>query len=199
MGPGLLLALVAFVVRPIWSAPDLSAVADRAHGWTVFVVATSGEYKAYASGVLIQGGMVLTDLHGLLSQNPDGTVVPADIVVVVDGVGPLPAVLAGGDAVLGIAVLKLPDQVRGLEGATIASADPDVADELVAMGTDGKNVDVLGVKVDHVDRERLHTNQTLPALFRGGPLFDANGDLAALELPAGAAAASSVLRMLEQR
>ena len=199
MGPGSLIVLFAFVVRPLWTPPDLNAIAERAHGWTVFVVARSGEDETSASGVLIPGGLVLTDLHGLLSRRPDGTVAPAEIVVIIDGIGPLPALLAGFDAALGVAVLRLPDQMRGLPGVTIATADPGVTDELLAMGNDGKNVDVLGVKVDRVDHARLHTTATLPAAFRGGPLFDTNGNLAALELPFGAAAASSMLRLLEQK
>lgn len=199
MGPEPLIALFAFIARPLWIAPDLNAIAERAHAWTVFVSATSGEDEMSASGVLIPGGMVLTDLHGLLSRRPDGTVAPANIVVMVDGIGPLPALLARFDAELGLAVLRLPDQARGLPGASIATADPGVADQLLAMGNDGKSVDVLGVKVDHVDHAWLHTTSTLPAAFRGGPLFDTSGNLAALELPFGAAAASSVLRLLEQR
>jgi hypothetical protein len=194
------IALLAVLVRPLWQAPDLRAVAERAHAWTVFVSAKSGEDQITASGVLIHGGLVLTDLHGLLSQQPDGSIAPAEITVVVDGVGPLPALLTGGDVALGVAVLRLPDEVRGLPGATIASEDPGVADELLAMGNDGSSVDVLGVKVDHIDANaRLRTSAQLPPQFRGGPLFDANGNLAALQLPAGAAAASSVLRMLEQK
>ena len=198
MSPTLL--LLAFVVRPLAPAPDLHAVADRAHAWTVFVTASGGGVKSSASGVLIGGGLVLTDLHGLLTREPGGAVVPAEITVVVDGVGPLPARLAGIDAALGIAVLRLPDQARGLPGAAIAAVDPDVADELLAMGTDGTSVNVLGVKVDHIEGGvMLRTSAALPASFRGGPLFDARGNLAALELPEGAAAASSVLHLLEQR
>lgn len=197
---GLMLALLAALMRPLLQAPDLRAVAERAHGWTVFVSAKSGDEQVTASGVLIRGGLVLTDLHGLLSQQPDGSLAPAEITVVVDGVGPLPAALAGGDVALGVAVLLLPDEARSLPGATIATADPGVADELLAMGNDGSSVDVLGVKVDHIDANaRLRTSAQLPAEFRGGPLFDTNGNLAALQLPAGAAAASSVLRMLEQK
>lgn len=198
MSPTLL--LLAFVVRPLVPAQDLRAVADRAHAWTVFVSARSGGEQSTASGVLIRGGLVLTDLHGLLARQPDGSLAPAEITVVVDGLGRLPALLAGGDAALGIAVLRLPDVARNLPGATIAPADPDIADELLAMGTDGTNVDVLGVKVDHIERGvLLRVSAALPASFRGGPLFDARGNLAALELPAGAAAASSVLQILEQQ
>ncbi len=199
MGPRPLIALFAFIVRPLWTAPDLNAIAERAHGWTVFVAATSGADSVSASGVLIPGGLVVTDLHGLLFRRPDGTVAPAEIVVMVDGIGPLPALLAGFDAELGLAVLKLPDQVRGLPGAAIATTDPGVADQLLAMGNDGKGVDVLGVKVDHVDHAWLHTTSRLPAAFRGGPLFDTSGNLAALELAFGVAAASSVVRLLEQK
>ena len=86
-----------------------------------------------------------------------------------------------------------------LPGADVATADPAIADQLLAMGTDGKVVDVLGVRIDHVGLPLLHTSATLPDSFRGGPLCDASGHLAALELPAGAAAASSVLRLLEQK
>lgn len=195
---GLILALLAAVVGPLWTAPDLRSVADRAHAWTVHVTARGANETVTASGVIIRGGLVLTDLHGLLSKQPDGTIAPAEIVVDVAGVGALPALLAGADVALGIAVLRLPDAARDLPGADIARSDPDIADPLLAMGSDGKVVDVLGVKVDHVDRLRLHTTGALPPEFRGGPLFDAHGDLAALELPTGAAAASSVLRLLNQ-
>jgi hypothetical protein len=197
---GIAIALLAVLIRPLWQAPDLRAVADRTHAWTVFVSASSGGERATASGVLIQGGLVLTDLHGLLSRQPDGTLAPAEITVVVDGVGPMPASLAGGDVALGIAVLRLPPAAQSLPGATIATEDPNVADQLLAMGTDGNSVDVLGVKVDHVDADaRLRTSAQLPDQFRGGPLFDAKGELAGLQLPQGAAVASSVLRMLEQK
>src|SRR5947199_49783 len=77
---------------------------------------------------------------------------------------------------------------------------PEVADELLAMGNDGTAIDVLGVKVDHLGPgARLRTSATLPAIFRGGPLFDARGDLAALALASGAARASSVRRLLGQK
>lgn len=198
MGPAI--ALLAVLIRPLYQAPDLRAVADRTHGWTVFVSASAGGERITASGVLIQGGLVLTDLHGLLSRAPDGSMTPAEITVVVEGVGPMPASLAAGDVALGIAVLRLPPAARSLPGATIATEDPNVADELLAMGTDGNSVDVLGVKVDHVDADaRLRTSAQLPDQFRGGPLFDTKGDLAGLQLPEGAAMASSVLRVLEQR
>ncbi len=196
---GFVLALLGALVRPLWPAPDLRAVAERAHNWTVFVSATAPEGRSTASGVLIGGGRVLTDLHGLLTRDADGAITPAEITVVVGGLGPLPASLLGGDTLLGIAVLQLPDEARSIPGAAIAPADPDIADELLAMGTDGNSVDVMGVKVDHVADKRLHTSARLPAEFRGGPLFDTRGNLAALELPAGAAAASSMLRVLQQK
>ena len=194
-----LIALLAFVVRPLWTPADLRPVADQAHGYTVFVVAQSGGSRTSASGVLIHGGLVLTDLHGLVERQADGSLAGAEILVVVDGLGPLPAKLAGADATLGIALLQLPDEARQLPGAEIATSDPNIADELLAMGTDGKVVDVLGVRIDHIGVPLLHTSATLPESFRGGPLFDVNGHLAALGLPAGAAAASSVLRLLEQK
>lgn len=195
----LLLALLALVVRPLWAPADLHSIADKAHGFTVFVIAKTGESQISASGVLINGGLVLTDLHGLVAKQADGSLSEAEIVVVLDGLGAVPARLAGADVALGIAVLRLPDEARKLPGADIATSDPGVADELLAMGTDGKVVDVLGVRVDHVGLPLLHTSATLPGSFRGGPLFDASGHLAALELPGGAAAASSVLRLLGQR
>ena len=194
-----LLALLAFVVRPLWAPVDLRSIADKAHGFTVFVVARSSGAQTSSSGVLIRGGLVLTDLHGLLDRKADGSLVEAEIVVVLDGLGAVPARLSGADVALGIAVLQLPDEARKLPGADIATADPAIADQLLAMGTDGKVVDVLGVRIDHVGLPLLHTSATLPDSFRGGPLFDASGHLAALELPAGAAAASSVLRLLEQK
>ena len=193
------MALLAFVVRPLGAQADLRSIADRSHGFTVFVVAQAGGSRTSASGVLIRGGLVLTDLHGLLARQADGSMTEAEIVVVVEGLGAVPAKLAGADVTLGIAVLQLPDRARQLPGADIATSDPDIADELLAMGTDGKVVDVLGVRIDHVGRPLLHTSASLPESFRGGPLFDANGHLAALGLPAGAAAASSVLRLLEQK
>lgn len=199
MKPALL--LLAFVARPLFTPPDLQTVADRAHGFTVLVVSRAAGEEKRASGVLIRGGLVLTDLNGLVSPGADGSIAPrAEIVVVIDHLGPLPAALAGGDTDLGIAVLRLPDVAKKVPGASIATEDPAVADNLVAMGTDGTVVDVLGVKVDHVESgARLRTSSVLPETFRGGPLFDVHGDLAALELPLGAAIASSVLRLLEQQ
>src|ERR1700675_2851746 len=117
---GLILALLAAVVGPLWTAPDLRSVADRAHAWSVHVTARGADETVTASGVIIRGGLVLTDLHGLLSKQPDGTIAPAEIVVDVAGVGALPAVLAGADVALGIAVLLLPDAARDLPGADIA-------------------------------------------------------------------------------
>lgn len=195
-----LLILLAFLAKPLVPDPDLQAVADRAHGWTVFVIAHSGGEQVTSSGVLLRGGLVLTDLHGLIAQQADGSLAPAEIEVLVDGLGPKPVLLAGGDASLGIAVLQLPDQLRNLPGATVAGDDPQVADELLAMGNDGNAINVLGVKVDRLGPgARLQTSAVLPATFRGGPLFDTRGQLAALSLASGAATASSVRRLLDQR
>ena len=189
--------LLAFVTRPLIPDPDLQAIADRAHSWTVFVIARSGGEEVTSSGVLLRGGLVLTDLHGLIGQREDGTLAPAEIEVLLDGAGPTPVLLTAGDAALGIAVLKLPDQFRNVAGATVSGEDPQIADELLAMGNDGREVNVLGVKVDHVGPgERLHTSAALPAVFRGGPLFDTRGDLAALSLATGVTRASSLRQLL---
>lgn len=56
MGHGQLIALLAFVMRPLWTAPDLNAIAERAHKWTVFVDARGAEDETSASGVLSPAG-----------------------------------------------------------------------------------------------------------------------------------------------
>ena len=188
----------ASVIVPFPRHPDLQAVADQVHGFTVqvraiaFVVErTDGplrmrEVDNLSSGVMVGEGLVLTTLSSVSLRSPDGRVQPADqLAVLVEDVGPMPARLLAGDTDLDVAVLQLPDQARSLPGATLAADDPSAGDGMVALGVDGNSIKAVGLQLERIATgddagPRLRTEHALPAPFWGGPLFDDRGQLAGI-------------------
>jgi S1-C subfamily serine protease len=214
-------AVHASVVFPLPHRPELQAIADRVHGFTVQVRARAflvdqpdghlrgRELLSSASGVLVGNGLVLTGLGTVAMRGPQDGLQPAsEIVVVVDDVGTLPARLLAVDANLGIAVLQLPEEASSLAGASLATEDPNVGDAMLAIGVDGDSIRVVGLVLEQVGvgddaRPRLQTDHALPPLFWGGPLFDDRGKMAGITIhppgTTGTAVPASVLRPLLQR
>jgi S1-C subfamily serine protease len=208
----------AAVVTPIPSLLDLQAVADRVHSFTLEVRARAfvsngragegfraGEAVSIGSGVLLDGGLVVTALSSVALRRSDGQLEPAaEIEVTIDDVGTLPARLVAGDVASDVAILRLPDQARALSGATVAEDDPAVGETVIAIGVDGDVLRVLPTNVEHVEpngtRNRLYTDPALPPPFTGGPLFDSAGHLAGVNTASSTdpalAAPASVLRAL---
>jgi Trypsin-like peptidase domain len=223
-----LLALVpcaagAAVVGNLRPAPPagLIAVADRQHTQVVklrtrALVAQRAEagklavqvLGAEASGVLVGEGLVLTALHLVALPGADGRLQPvADIEVLVAGRGAFPAELAGGAPDLDIAVLDV-SALRNLPGAPLAATDPAVGDSLIALGAVGESVEAVGVTVQDVGSLgdaaiKIDTAPALATSFAGGPLFNGEGEVAALSTPAagegGAAVTAAMLGQLLER
>jgi S1-C subfamily serine protease len=198
----------AAVVIPGQPRAELQGVADRVHAFTVLVQAR-GDRAAdarSATGVLVGGRLILTDLDAVTVRRSDGSLAEApEIEALLDRVGPVPALLVAGDPVLGVAVLQLPDQVPDLPGAAIAPGAQHEGEMLVAVGAHGDKVTAVAIVVETLrpgedGLPRLHTSPALPAPFRGGPLFDADGRLAGVnvrsEQGSPTAVPSSLLRAL---
>jgi S1-C subfamily serine protease len=194
-------ALIAFaahaaVVRPLVPHPELRGVADRVHALAVLVQARAPieladktgrvvrtATQSASSGVLMGGGLVLTDLRAVAMRIGDRLQAAPTINVQIDGVGSFAARLIGADASSGVAVLRLPDAPGGLAGAALAKGDPLAGDAVLALGIEGREVTAVGVVLEQ-SSDKLQTKQPLPEQFWGGPLFDAHGDLVGLALPA---------------
>lgn len=212
----------AAVVVPILPALDVKSVADRVHSLAVAVrvhaFVTTGadgmnariaEVVSSASGVLIGDGLVLTTLSAVAVRRSDGQIEPPGAIeVVTDQVGLAPARFVAGDPTLDLAVLQLPEQLRDLDGATLAASDPIVGEAMIAIGAEGDSLYVVGVGLERVEfapggGARLYMNQELPPSFWGGPLFDAEGRLAGLSTrptsDSGFAVPASLLRILIDR
>jgi S1-C subfamily serine protease len=211
----------AAVVVPGPPLLDLRSVADRVHSFTVAVHArafvsngTTGQNAALteainsASGILIGDGLVLTTLSAIALQRDGQLAPPATIDVVTDQAGIVPARFVMGDSGLDLALLQLPDQLRELDGATLAPSDPAEGESMIAIGAEGDALYVVGVSLDRVEfgpgkGARLFLNRRLPPSFSGGPLFDADGRLAGISTRAGSdsgfALPASVVRTLLDR
>jgi S1-C subfamily serine protease len=213
-------AAVVGNLRPV-PPPNLKAIADRQHMQVVklrsrALVSQSGEagtvevevLGSEASGVLVGDGYVLTALHLVALLEADGSLKAVeDIEVLVPGRGAFPAELAGGAPELDIAVLDL-SALRDLPGAELAAIDPEVGDSLIALGAVGEDVQAVGVTVQDVGSLdgaaiKIDTSPALARSFAGGPLFNDEGQLAALITPMsaddGAAVTAAMLgRVLEK-
>ena len=210
------------VVVPGPPRPDFKPVADRVHALAVLVSARAfiaertddgrvqvHEAVSSASGVLIGNGLALTDLGAVsLPRRNGGLEPPSEIEVVIAGVGVVSARLVAGDAALGLAILRLPDEARALPGASLAIDPPGPGATMIAIGADDRSLTVIGVVLDGVvdgedDSPRLRTDRALPASFRGGPLFDAQGRLAGVnvrrESDGSTAVPASLLRPLLEK
>ena len=214
----------AAVVVPVPAQLDMKAVADRVHSLAVAVRARAfvsdgepggrmhlTEAVTSASGVLIGDGLVLTTLSSVALRRGDGRFEPAESIgVVADEVGLVPARLVMGDAALDLAVLELPEELRGLDGARFAPTDPVIGDGMLAIGAEGNSLYVVGVNLEQVEfatggAARLYVDRAVPPSFSGGPLFDGEGRLAGLTTPgattpgasdSGFAVPASVLRAM---
>ena len=193
----------------IVSGPDFKSVADHVHSLTVLVRGRAfvarrdheghlrvNEGSSAASGVLVGGGFVVTDLSTVTLPGKDGIPEPvAAIEVAIADVGTVPAQVASLDPDLGVAVLRLPDETRQLPGAVLAREERGETDGYIAIGANGTRLTAWPVLAGR-GGSRLAIDRALPDLFRGGPLFDGHGRLAGVIVGASAAIPISQLRPL---
>jgi len=128
----------------------------------------------------------------------------ASIEVVLPEVGTVPAQVATTDPALGIAVLRLPDEMREVSGAVLATSDGGESEARIAIGADDTHLRAIPVLVGTANApadggSRLAIDRALPDFFRGGPLFDAQGRLAGLIVGSSGAVPVSRLRALLDR
>jgi S1-C subfamily serine protease len=215
-------AVRAAVVVPLPHRPELQAVADRVHAFTVQVRArafiaehSDGGLRMHdavsvVSGVLVGDGLVLTALSAVALRGRDGALQPVnEIEVTVDDVGPMPARLVAGDTGLDVAILELPGEARSLPGASLAAEDSNVGDAMLAIGVDGDSIKAVAVLLAHVSvgddaGARLQIEHALPPPFSGGPIFDDHGHLVGVTTPhppggGGTAVPASLLRSMLRR
>jgi S1-C subfamily serine protease len=183
----------ASIVTPHLHESGLKTVADRVHGLAIQVRARAfladdtergvrvHEAVSVASGVLIGDGVAIVELDAVTVDTADGLVPANQIEVVIDDVGAMPARLIAGDRSLDIAVLQLPAAVRDVPGAVLADDAPSVGDAVLAFGVDGDSVSAAQVLLARWDGDDsqggLRIDRALPARYRGGPIFDARGEL----------------------
>jgi len=194
--------------------PDFKSVADRVHALTVLVRghAFVAEHDAEGhlrveegvsatSGVLLGRALVATDLSSVTLAGKDGKPEPvASIEVVLPEVGTVPAQVAATDPALGIAILRLPDEMREVAGAVLAAGDGGDSEARIAIGADDTHLRAIPVLVGAAnasdDGAPLAIDRVLPGFFRGGPLFDEQGRLAGVIVGSSGAVPASRLRAL---
>jgi S1-C subfamily serine protease len=205
----------AAVIIPADPAAAWKAVADRRYPSVIEVrglAAVPGggpEVPAKISsgaGVLIGNGLAVTTFHAVASPSANGTMLVAPVVeVLVSDAGPMEVRVIASAPGLDLAVLAMPDSASSVEAAPFATESPAQGDGLVAMGAADEAITVVGVVVSGVkgDILALASNRTLDSRYWGGPLFDARGRLAGIQLtsvgPAQAISARAIQRLLDQR
>lgn len=174
------MALMAAVVVPSDPQAELKAVADKLFATVVQVralVPVEGGRQAqiFGSGVLVGSGYAVTTLHSVAQAH--------GIEVVVNDHGAVQAGLVAGDRDLDLALLRLFGSVP-LAAAPLAPDAPALGEPLVAMGAGEDEVAVVGVTVVAAQGRTfsLATDHLIDSRFWGGPLFDARGQLAGIEL-----------------
>ncbi len=173
-----------------WAGPAVDPVADesadrsvvtvvnRVHEMAVQVyAAASAEKITAASGVLIGGGLVLTDLRALLVESAGGSLEPAAEIAVLTSKGAFPARIVGGAAEAGVAVLELPESARAFEGPPLAESSSGGADQLLALRA---SLQGQALAFDVIAFSSEKAGRGLPANFAGAPVFDLRGELAGL-------------------
>jgi S1-C subfamily serine protease len=174
------MALLAAVVVPSEPQSELKAVADKLFATVVQVralVPAEGGRQAliFGSGVLVGSGYAVTTLHSVAQAH--------GIDVLISDHGALQASLVAGDRDLDLALLRLSGPVP-LQAAPLAADAPALGESLVAMGAGEDEVAVVGVTVVAAQGRTfaLATDHLIDSRFWGGPLFDARGRLAGIEL-----------------
>ena len=178
-----------------WYGPDADPVAgdalmapivDRVREMAVQVFATGGGEDVHvASGVLLGGGIVLTDLRAILVVGPDGALQPAAAIAVVSAQGVFAARIVGAAADAGVAALELPDPPDGPDDPPLADGPGGSDDPVLAVRASREGpalqFEAIGFSVDRTkDPLRLQPVPGLPRSFAGAPVVDASGALAGL-------------------
>lgn len=190
------------------------SVVDKRHGAVIGVrglaVAPDGgapvETLTYGTGALLGNGLAVTTLHAVALPSSQRKMMPLQHVqVLVPEKGPMPARVIAGVPDLDLAILELSAAGAALEGPPFSSAMPAAGDPLLAMGADDEAVIGIGVEVVAVNGDflLLRAKRMLDSRFWGGPLFDAQGRLAGVELmslgPSKAISVEAIRRLVEQR
>jgi S1-C subfamily serine protease len=200
------LALAA-VILPSDPGTAWKAVADRLHSTVIEVQGLQAhETIRHGTGVLIGNGLAITTLHAVALPSASGRMAPLqEVKVLLPDAGSMDAQVIAGAPDLDLAILRLPDQAASLEGATLASFVPVEGDRLVAMGAGDDAITAIGVVVSAVDGDlfALASKRMIDSRFWGGPLFDADGRLAGIQLTSlsgsRAISALAIQRLLDQR
>ncbi len=197
-------ANAAVIVRD--APPDRwKAIADRLYATVVQVQGIEArQIVARGTGVLIGDGLAVTTLHSVSVLRGTSSMVVREIRVLATHEGPLDAQVIDAVPELDLALLRLGGAGGALAGAALATDDPAVGDRMVAMGMADAEIAGIGVVVAGLDGDvlSLTSRRTLDSRFWGGPLFDAQGKLAGIQLTGGdatRAVTARVIRALSDR
>jgi S1-C subfamily serine protease len=206
----------AAVILPSDSGRALKQVADRLHSTVIEVrgralVSSAGdgaqeahETVSHGTGVLVGEGLAITTLHAVALPSASGKMTPVrEVQVLVPDLGQMDASVIAGSPELDLAILLLSDRAASLEGAPLATEPPAEGDMLVAMGAGDESITVLGVMVAAVNGDlfAIASKRMIDSRFWGGPLFDARGRLAGIQLtslgPSKAISARAIQQLLD--
>jgi S1-C subfamily serine protease len=197
-------------------ADAFKPIADKLHGTVIEVrgrtpVTTDGgqeelETLTQGTGTLLGNGLAVTTLHAVALPSAEGRMVPLQRVeALIPDKGTMQVQVIAGVADLDLAILALPAAGAALAAAPPAPEMPASGDPLIAMGVDDEAVIGVATEVAAVDGDfiLLRGKRMLDSRFWGGPLFDARGRLAGVELmslgPSKAISARAIQRLVDQR
>ncbi|HEY2028866.1 MAG TPA: trypsin-like peptidase domain-containing protein [Myxococcales bacterium] len=202
----------AAVVVPGNPETDLKVVADRVHSRVVVVradaaVASSGDPQAlgttvsFGAATLLGDGFAVTALHTVGISLPGKMVPWKNIQVQVPQNGVVVAEVVAWFPEVDLALLRLPG-TASISSLPLESQAPKAGAPLIALGADEEGIRVIGVAsvAASDDALLLTSNHALDSRYWGGPLFDAEGNLAGIILPSTrptALSAASLAAMLD--
>lgn len=181
------------------------AIADHLYATVVQVQGIEArQIVARGTGVLIGDSLAVTTLHSVTVPSGTSRMVVRDIRILAPTAGAIDAQLIDAFPELDLALLRLEGAGGALAGAALAAKVPAVGDRMVAMGTGDDAIAGIGVVVTDVEGDviSLASQRTLDSRFWGGPLFDAQGRLAGIQLTgvlATRAVTARVIRALIDR
>jgi len=188
--------LLAAVVIPSDPQAELKVVADKAHSAVLevraeAVVAVPGDggetmvpTSTFGTGVLVGNGLAVTTLHTVGMVAPGKFVAWKNIEVLLPEHGVVSGELLGWYPEYDLAVLRVPDAVDA--PPALATELPARGAPLLAMGADDQAVNVVGVQLAGVSGNvlLLTSAHAVDSRYWGGPVFDSQGRLAGITLPA---------------
>ncbi|HUJ27232.1 MAG TPA: serine protease [Myxococcales bacterium] len=192
----MLALLLAAVVMPSDPQAALKSVADRVHSAVIEVraeaaVVVPGDAgdtlvptATFGAGVLVGNGLAVTTLHTVGMVAPGKFAPWKNIEVLLPRHGVVSGELLGWYPEYDLAVLRVPDAVDA--PPALATELPAPGAPLLAMGADDQAVNVVGVQLAGVSGDvlLLTSVHAVDSRYWGGPVFDAQGRLAGITLPA---------------